>query len=223
MRCTSAKGPRSPTSRKSFTGAFGSNLTGWGDSWVDLDNDGSAELVLANGAIPVTNLRKDAAPLQVLASKDGRWVDTGILRGLKLNGRGLAAADYDNDGRVDLAVNTVGGRLVLLHNTSPSGHWLGVQVQPLSPGAVVTLVRRDNSRSVREVQVGSSYLSSEDPRVHFGLGGDDIGARADRSLPGRHGQADREPDRRPRAHGRAVTGSAERSGGNFAGRSFAST
>ena len=81
----------------------------------------------------------------MLASKDGRWVDTGILRGLKLNGRGLAAADYDNDGRVDLAVNTVGGRLVLLHNTSPSGHWLGVQVQPLSPGAVVTLVRRDNS------------------------------------------------------------------------------
>jgi Na+-translocating ferredoxin:NAD+ oxidoreductase RnfD subunit len=158
--------------RKSFTGAFGSNLTGWGDSWVDLDNDGSAELVLANGAIPVTNLHKDAAPLQVLASKDGRWVDTGILRALKVNGRGLAAADYDNDGLVDLAVNTVGGRLMLLHNTSPSGHWLGVQVQPLSPGAVVTLVRRDNSRTVREVQVGSSYLSSEDPRVHFGLGSD---------------------------------------------------
>ncbi len=158
--------------RKAFTGAFGSNLTGWGDSWVDLDNDGSAELALANGAIPVTDLRKDAAPLQVLASKDGRWVDTGILRGLKLNGRGLAAADYDNDGRVDLAVNTVGGRLVLLRNTSPSGHWLGVQVEPLSPGAVVTLVRRDNSRTVREVQVGSSYLSSEDPRVHFGLGSD---------------------------------------------------
>jgi len=158
--------------RKSFTGAFGSNLTGWGDTWVDLDNDGTAELALANGSIPVTNLRKDAAPLQVLASKDGRWVDTGILRGLKLNGRGLAAADYDNDGRVDLAVNTIGGRLVLLHNTSPSGHWLGVQVEPSSPGAVVTLVRSDNSRSVREVQVGSSYLSSEDPRVHFGLGSD---------------------------------------------------
>jgi hypothetical protein len=158
--------------RKSFTGAFGSNLTGWGDTWVDLDNDGSAELALANGAIPVTSLRRNAAPLQVLASKDGRWIDTGILRGLKLNARGLAAADYDDDGRVDLAVNSVGGRLVLLHNTSPSGHWLGVQVKPLSPGAVVTLVRRDNSRTVREVQAGSSYLSSEDPRVHFGLGRD---------------------------------------------------
>jgi Na+-translocating ferredoxin:NAD+ oxidoreductase RnfD subunit len=158
--------------RRSFTGAFGSNLTGWGDSWVDLDNDGAAELALANGAIPVTNLRKNAAPLQVLTSKDGRWVDTGILRGLRLNGRGLAAADYDDDGRVDLAVNTVGGRLVLLHNSSPSGHWLGVEVRPLSPGAVVTLVRRDNSRTVREVQVGSSYLSSEDTRVHFGLGAD---------------------------------------------------
>jgi hypothetical protein len=160
--------------RKSFSGAFGNNLTGWGDTWVDLDNDGSAELALANGAIPVTSLRKNAAPLQVLASKDGRWVDTGILRGLELNGRGLAAADYDDDGRVDLAVNTVGGRLVLLHNTSPSGHWLGVQLKPASPGAVVTLVRQDNSRTVREVQVGSSYLSSEDTRVHFGLGRDAV-------------------------------------------------
>ena len=38
--------------------------------------------------------------------------------------------------------------------------------------AVVRRVRNDNSRTVREVQVGSSYLSSEDPRVHFGLGSD---------------------------------------------------
>src|SRR5207247_1662364 len=95
--------------RRTFAAAFGTNLTGWGDSWVDLRNDGSAELVLANGAIPVRNVAKDAAPPQVLTRRDGGWVDAGILRDLKRNGRGLAAGDYDNDGRVDLALNTVGG------------------------------------------------------------------------------------------------------------------
>ena len=156
--------------RGSFASAFGTNLTGWGDSWVDLRNRGALDLVVANGAIPVTNLRKDAAPMQVLTKRDGRWVDTGLLRGRKLNGRGVAAADYDNDGRVDIAVSSIGGQLVLLHNTSPSGHWLEVKVAPFSPGAVVTVVGSDGRRQSRTVQAGSSYLSSEDPRVHFGLG-----------------------------------------------------
>ncbi len=156
--------------RSSFASAFGTNLTGWGDSWIDLRNDGTQQLVLANGAIPVRNLKKDAAPLQVLTRRDGRWVDTGILRGLRVNGRGLAAADYDNDGRVDVVVNTIGGRLLLLHNTSPAGNWLEVQVEPFSPGAVVTATASDGREQSREVRAGSSYLSSEDPRVHFGFG-----------------------------------------------------
>jgi hypothetical protein len=45
-----------------------------------------------------------------------------------------------------------------------------VQFEPFSPGAVVTVVGVDGRREVREVQAGSSYLSSEDPRLHFGLG-----------------------------------------------------
>jgi hypothetical protein len=154
--------------RKRFN--LGVNPTGWGDSWVDLRNSGQDELVVANGAIPVTNVRKDAAPVQVFARKAGRWVDSGLLRGSRVNGRGLAAADYDNDGRVDIAVNTVGGKLMLLHNTSPAGNWLEVQVAPFSPGAVVTAVSSDGRRQVRAVRAGSSYLSSEDPRVHFGFG-----------------------------------------------------
>ena len=45
-----------------------------------------------------------------------------------------------------------------------------LKVAPFSPGAVVTVVRSDGQTLVREVQAGGSYLSSEDPRVHFGLG-----------------------------------------------------
>ena len=100
----------------------------------------------------------------------GTLAPAAVVQTLRTNGRGVAAADYDNDGRVDLAVNSIGGKLILLHNTSASGHWLGVDVEPFSPGAVVTVVGVDGRRQVRDVQAGSSYLSSEDPRVHFGLG-----------------------------------------------------
>jgi hypothetical protein len=97
-------------------------------------------------------------------------VAAAVVPDLRTNGRGVAAADYDNDGRVDIAVNSIGGKLILLHNTTKAGHWLEVQVEPFSPGALVTVVGVDGRRQVREVQAGSSYLSSEDPRLHFGLG-----------------------------------------------------
>jgi Na+-translocating ferredoxin:NAD+ oxidoreductase RnfD subunit len=154
--------------RKQF--GAGPNPTGWGDSWVDLRNSGTLDLALANGGIPVTNLRRDASRLQVLVPRGGRYVDANLLPGLRVNGRGLAAGDFDNDGRVDLAVNDVGGKLLLLRNTSPAGNWLEVNVEPFSPGAIVTVVDSFGRRQVRTVQVGSSYLSSEDPRVHFGFG-----------------------------------------------------
>jgi Na+-translocating ferredoxin:NAD+ oxidoreductase RnfD subunit len=153
-----------------FTQAFGGTFTGWGDSWVDLNNSGDPELVLASGAIPVTNLAKNAGPVRVLTRTNGPWVPAAVLQQLRTNGRGVAAADYDNDGRVDLAVNTIGGKLLLLHNTGPLNNWLTVGVQPFSPGAIVTVVDSNGHRQVREVEAGSSYLSSEDPRVHFGLG-----------------------------------------------------
>ena len=87
-----------------------------------------------------------------------------------MNGRGLAAADYDNNGTVDIAVGSVGGRLVLLRNTGDGGHWLEVKVAPFSPGATATVVLPDGRKLVQELHAGSSYLSSEDPRLHFGLG-----------------------------------------------------
>jgi len=161
--------------RSVFARAIGTNGTGWGDSWVDLANDGRLDLVVANGAIPITNLKADAGRVQVLENMGGgRFANASAAVGLDpgplVDGRGLAAADYDNDGRVDIAVNSIGGKLILLHNTGGSGHWLEVALSRFAPGTLVTAVLPDGTRQVREVQAGSSYLSSEDPRAHFGLG-----------------------------------------------------
>ena len=70
-----------------FATAFGTNFTGWGDSWVDLNNDGNLDLVLANGAIPVTNLKTDAGPVPVLENLHGEFANvTGLVGSLGMVG-----------------------------------------------------------------------------------------------------------------------------------------
>ena len=150
--------------------------TGWGASWADLDNDTDLDLVLVNGYIPVTNLRRDAERIQVFRNllaegKPGRLEEArDAVQGVgKLVARGSAAADYDNDGDLDVAVLPLGKPLVLLQNRGAVG-WLEVALEGAPPGAEVTVTLSDGRKLRRELQAGSSYLSSEDPRLHFGLG-----------------------------------------------------
>ena len=86
--------------------------------------------------------------------------------------RGAAAADFDNDGDLDVAINQVGGTAVLLRNDggNEAGHWLEVQLDGFHPGAVATVSLPNGNQLQREWHTGSSYLASEDPRMHFGLG-----------------------------------------------------
>ena len=156
--------------RPDFSAALGQRSTGWGATWADLDLDGRLELALANGAIPVTNLVENADRLQVVSTANGDVRPLRVGAVAPRNGRGLAAADFDNDGDLDLAVASIGGRLQLLRNGGAKGHWLEVALPRFAPGARVTVVLDDGSRLVREARAGGSYLSSEDPRLHFGLG-----------------------------------------------------
>jgi Na+-translocating ferredoxin:NAD+ oxidoreductase RnfD subunit len=156
--------------RPDFAPALGGLFTGWGVTWADLDLDGSPELAIANGAIPVTGLAKDAERLQVVSTDGGKIAALEVGADGRRNGRGLAAADYDNDGDPDLAVGSIGGALQLLRNDGAKGHWLEVALDPFVPGAIATVVLSDGRRLVREAHAGSSYLSSEDPRLLFGLG-----------------------------------------------------
>ncbi len=72
---------------------------------------------------------------------------------------------------MDVALATIGGQLALLRNSGAGGTWLEVGTTSPSPGMVVTVELDDGTTLRRELLVGSSYLSSEDPRVHFGLNG----------------------------------------------------
>ncbi len=170
----SRAGKRFADARPEFSSVFDTTLAGWGASWADLDQDGTLDLAVANGAIPVTNLKMDAEPIKVLGQAEDGLADVsaglGLQRARKVNGRGLAVADYDNDGDLDIAVASIAGRLVLLRSSGADGHWLQVKLDAFAPGAVVTATLPDGRRLVREVKAGTSYLSSEDPRVHFGLG-----------------------------------------------------
>ncbi len=158
---------------------LGEGWTGWGTSWGDFDNDRDLDLIVANGAIPVLDKVADRQALQLLLNRTAQG-ETAVLTDFSLEaglssiepllGRGAAVADYDNDGDLDVAVSVIGEPLVLLRNETGGSNWLMVDVGTNGAGATVTAVLPDGTQLHCEIYAGSSYLSSEDPRCHFGLG-----------------------------------------------------
>lgn len=158
-------------------------FTGFGDALVDFDHDGWCDLIVANGR--VTDVRPAfsesdiyAEPKQLFRGKGGlRFEEVprgGLARELLGNSRGLAVADYDDDGDLDVAVNENHGSLRLLRNVSAKrGHWvvLSVRNKAGSPALGARLAIDTGERVLRRtVAVCSSYCSADDPRVHCGLG-----------------------------------------------------
>ena len=157
----------------------------FGGKWLDYDNDGWLDLMIANGHVQdnITAIEKDASyrePTQLFRNDMGRLlVDMSARTGSALPrpivGRGLAIGDYDNDGRVDALVVDSEGAPLLLHNESASvGHWLslklvGTKCNQDGIGALVT-VAAGGLTQTRLCHTDGSYLSASDVRVHLGLG-----------------------------------------------------
>lgn len=152
----------------------------WAAALFDFDNDGDLDIFSANGA--AEELREQ---YPLLAENDGRghFKDTGPARGpyfkQKRSGRGAAVWDFDNDGDLDIIVSHVDltATATLLRNDGGNrNHWVGLSLVgkngPASAlGAKVT-VYAGGKKQVAIHQFATSYLSYNDPRMHFGLGKD---------------------------------------------------
>jgi hypothetical protein len=160
--------------------------SGWGVRFLDFDNDGWKDLLIAQGhdldTVELTSPNLHYREPMILARNTGTGfvdvsADSGSVFQQPWVARGLAIGDMDNDGRVDAVVTTNDGALHVLHNeTTTSSHWLtlkliGHKSNRDAIGAVVQM-KTSAGLQVAAVSPGGSYLSSSDKRVHFGLGAD---------------------------------------------------
>ncbi|WP_422925417.1 FG-GAP-like repeat-containing protein [Singulisphaera sp. PoT] len=156
-------------------------LLGFGIAAFDANNDGRLDLATANGH--VTDDRPQfpyAMPAQLLlGSRQGKFVEArseaGDCWSVPRIGRGLAAGDLDNDGRVDLLIVSQNSPLAYLHNRTEGTHAVTLLLEGAGSnrdaiGARVTLRSGDVVQAAQR-NGGGSYLSSGDPRLHFGVPG----------------------------------------------------
>ena len=161
------------------------NYMGWGVESLDFDRDSWTDLIVANGhvypeiegAVPNNPYRQ---PRLLYRNNEGRGLvrieaPDGSAIASAHTSRGLAVGDYDNDGDLDVFVNNLNERPSLLRNdTRPLGEFLSMRLVGTDSnrsgiGARVT-VRAGQREFVQEVRSGSSFMSSSDLRIHFGLG-----------------------------------------------------
>jgi hypothetical protein len=171
-------------SGESGIGAMTLLHSGWSLRFLDYDNDGWKDLLVAQGhdldTIERINPQFRYREPMLLARNTGqKFMDVSSISGDIFHeawvGRGMAIGDIDNDGRLDAVVTTNGGPAhVILNRTEHSGHWItlrliGHKSNRDGIGAVVEL-KTAAGKQWATVTTSGGYLSASDPRVHFGLG-----------------------------------------------------
>ena len=176
-------------SATSGLGAISIQLTGWGCGFFDFDHDGDLDVALVNGRVfrgPILPAATGSAFWQPYGEPnlvfehigDGRYEHVsgraGAFSSYVESTRALAFGDIDNDGDIDLVTNNLDNTLRVFSNVAPKDDRNWLIIRPMvglrdAYGAVVTL-RIGPDEISRLAHPAYSYLSSNDPRAHFGLG-----------------------------------------------------
>jgi hypothetical protein len=159
-------------------------LSGWGLRFFDYDNDGDPDLFLVNGHpddfIEMRTKRvKYKEPLLMFENTGRNFknvsAQSGPVFGRDFSGRGMATADFDNDGDLDVLISNNDEAPLLLRNEGGNqNNWLGLQLvatksNPAAVGAIITW-QAGGVKRTRLRTAGGSYLASHDPRELLGLG-----------------------------------------------------
>ena len=159
---------------------------GWGTALFDMDNDGWLDIFVGNGHVypQVDSVPGGPAyrqPMQLFRNnRDGTFEDvSAILAAIPAESRrGAAFGDLNNDGNIDIVIVNVGAPPTLLLNQGANNNHrvlfklVGTKSNKMAIGARIT-VKAGNLTQFSEVRAGGSYISSNDPRLHFGLGAED--------------------------------------------------
>jgi hypothetical protein len=167
-------------------------FVGWGDGFVDYDNDGWKDIMMINGHVYPQVDQHDwgttfaERPLLFHNSHDGTFDYVPPVKGSGLavltSGRGAAFGDLFNDGKIDVVINPIDGPPVLLKNVNPDHHhWVELKLvggadaatgkrSPRDAVGATVYLNANGMRQREDVMSGGSYISSNDQRPHFGLG-----------------------------------------------------
>jgi hypothetical protein len=157
---------------------------GWGVRFVDEDNDGLRDVFVAQGHVldtieTSTAYLKYKQPPLLMRNTGKSFVNVSASAGVAFNiplaARGAAFGDLNNDGQLDAVVAVLDDAPVILRSNGTRNHWLGVSVvgnksNRSGIGARVTVTTASGQKQISEVSSAGSYLSSNDPRLVFGLG-----------------------------------------------------